>query len=121
MNRTCQEAIEGLGANKTKVAITRIGKSIGPLINILDTFDDINGVRKEIHHHSKPSCDKDIDKIMVVKQLTTKAVFKCVPRRNGHASFKKLKQPILSTLNKDNFKKWMIKRIKSINLSPLLV
>ena len=39
VNRTVKTIIQGLGANKTDNAITRAGKSVGPLSHILAAFD----------------------------------------------------------------------------------
>ena len=119
MNRVVKEAIKGLGSNKTPAAIQRIGKSLGPLINALDTFDEDNKVKAESHHHSKPPCYQDIQ--ILVKELTEKAVFRVVHNRKPHDSFKKMKHPLLATVKERDLRKWMIKHIKVFNMSPLLV
>ena len=38
--------IHGMGANKTEMSIRRIGKSIGPIKMILDSFNENNGVSR---------------------------------------------------------------------------
>ena len=39
LNRVCKEAIAGLGVNKTKKAIIRVGNSLGMICPVLAQFD----------------------------------------------------------------------------------
>lgn len=43
LNRTCKDAINHLGANKTPNAITRTGKAVSGLTAIVRNFDQLNG------------------------------------------------------------------------------
>ena len=85
LNRACKFAIAGLGANSTPQAITRIGKCIGPLMQICEQYDDVFSPHKLSGSHSLPDITKDIK--AVVKELTqTSAVFQFKKGR-FHSSF----------------------------------
>ena len=44
LNKLAKVAVEGLGPNKTEKAIQRVGKAIGTMAGMIDTFDTINNV-----------------------------------------------------------------------------
>ena len=67
LNRLIKTAIEGLGANKSKKAITRAGKAVGSLCSVLDSFDREADVPTPSGKHSEESRQKDLNKI--VEQL----------------------------------------------------
>ena len=52
LNKRVKVAIEGLGANKSKKAITRTGKAMGVLIKVVDSFDYEAGVTVPSGKHS---------------------------------------------------------------------
>ena len=72
LNRSCNDAVKHLGANKTPKAIVRCGKAIGGLTAILKYFDEITGISTS-GAHSRQSDIEDLDKI--VKELMEKEVF----------------------------------------------
>ena len=39
LNHVCKQAVRGIGANKMKESVTRIGKAIGPLAEVTSNFD----------------------------------------------------------------------------------
>ena len=59
LNRACKVAIKGLGANKTEKSITRIGKAIGPLVDITTNSIRVYSARNpnlvggRWHHHRR--------------------------------------------------------------------
>ena len=57
MNRVAKTAIEGLGANRSEKAITRVGKAI---TSTLDNFDPVNNVPAVSGAHSVKSSAKDL-------------------------------------------------------------
>ena len=63
-------AVEGLGANKSKKAITRVGKAIGTTSSTLDYFDTVNNVPAVSAAHSVKSSDKDLHKINQLRYST---------------------------------------------------
>ena len=60
LNRVAKMAIWGLGVNKTAKSVTRIGKSIGVLKKVLDTFDEQNSVPSVSGAHISRSSQKDL-------------------------------------------------------------
>ena len=72
LNRACKDAIRGLGTNKTKKSITRIGKAIGPLMDITSNYDQsvLNKVRKS-NRHKVEAVEKD--KRIVMNELMGRA------------------------------------------------
>ena len=64
INRTVKTIIQGLGANKTDNAITRAGKSVGPLSDILAAFDGEAGVASIRGKHAEKSELKDLYQIV---------------------------------------------------------
>ncbi len=73
MNRTVKTIIDGLGANKTDTAIVRAGKSVGPVSDILSTFNDEAGVGPISGKHAEKSQLNDLHQI--VNQLMESEVF----------------------------------------------
>ena len=67
MNRQIQSAVGGLGANKTPKAIIRVGKAIGVLSSVTESFDVEVGVATPSGKHSEESMQKDLKKIVVSK------------------------------------------------------
>lgn len=65
LNRSCKDAIRGLGANKTEKSITRIGKALGPLMSVMSNYDT-SVVEKELKasRHKVASAEKDMKLIM---------------------------------------------------------
>ena len=113
LNKLAKVAIEGLGANKSEKAITRVGKAIGTMTDTLENFDAINKVPAESGVHSKSSSEKDQNK--VVKQLVKSKVFDIVPGRK-HKSFPNIKTNCIRTLLEDDLKEWMVKHYANILL-----
>ena len=111
LNRVIKDAIRGLGANKTEVAIVRAGKALGTLEPVLRQFDAENKVKKPSGAHKPPSAEKDGQQI--IEQLLKTDIFseKLLPNPRYHTSFPKPKD-FLHSLDK-KFMEWMIKHLKS--------
>lgn len=77
LNHLVKTAIQGLRANKTETAITRVGRVLRVLAPFLDNFDSENGLTKESGRHGKPSEEKDIQ--ILLKDLSS--AFKVIPKR----------------------------------------
>ena len=107
MNRICKNAVYGLQANKTPSAIVRIGKSLGPLTDILLEFDDMNDVSAPSGAHHRPSITKERD--MMIKVLQEGAVFKQLELRK-HESFPKVKV-LLHSLKNEDLKIWVMEHM----------
>ncbi len=63
LNRLCKTSIQGLGANKSKKAIIRVGKTIGVTDNLLSNFDCENNVPPVSDNHNAKSMEKDLTTI----------------------------------------------------------
>ena len=113
LNRLCKDMIHGMGANKTERSIHRIGKSIGPIKVILDSFDENNDVSRGSGAHS--IAERKRDQAAIIKQLMESKIFHFHGNRS-HKSFKAFKSPITKEINKDDLKKWMIDRLKKFTL-----
>ena len=59
LNHVCKQAVRGIGANKTKESITRIGKAIGPLAEVTSNFDRDVLTLSNNGHHKVASAKKD--------------------------------------------------------------
>ena len=53
LNRLCKEAIKGLGANKTKSGIIRVGKVLNTIDTIITNCDIENDIIPPSGKHSK--------------------------------------------------------------------
>ena len=113
LNKIAKVAIEGLGANKSEKAITRVGKAIGTMTSTLDQFDTVNNVPAESGAQSKKSSEKDLHK--VVNQLVKSRVFNIIPGRK-HKSFPNIKTNYIRTLSEKNLKDWMIMHYANVLL-----
>ncbi len=67
LNRVCKEAVRGLRANKTEKAITKIGKTFGTVVPVLDNYDTKNRVTHVSGAHKVPSSGKYVN--MIIKHL----------------------------------------------------
>ena len=73
LNRLLKDAIGALGANKTLKAITRLGKCIAPLGDLLDNYDNIHKITTHGADHFAPSSEKDM--MCIIKELNSAEVF----------------------------------------------
>ena len=67
----CKDAVNHLGANKIPQAIVRVGKSLGPLTDILEQFDR----SVEIHVSGSHTCSNSKDPHIIVEELSKRNVF----------------------------------------------
>ena len=113
LNRTVKTIIQGLGANKTDNAITRAGKSVGPLSDILAAFDGEAGVASISGKHAEESELKDL--YQIVDQLMESEVFD--GGLQNHKSFLNLKANITRILPEKDLKNWIINNFSKHGLS----
>ena len=87
LNRLVKTAMEGLGANKANInAMTRIGKAVGLLSHIIQSFDEETNVSWPSGKHTKKNWDGD--PLKIIDELSGAAdIFK---KRTStvHTSFK---------------------------------
>ena len=83
LNRVCKTAVTSLGANKSQKAIVRVGKTIGTLTTVLDSFDKEHKVSNTSDGHTVRSDEKDLK--TVVNELHNMQAFVIKPgRQTGH-------------------------------------
>ena len=111
LNRVAKTAVEGLGANKSKKAIIRVGKAVGTLSTLLENFDKQHHVSVPSGHHSKKSISKDLKEILRI--LQNQEVFKQKEGRR-HKSFCKLQRNIIRQIREVDLKDWMIQRFATM-------
>lgn len=109
INRLVKTAINGLGANKSEKAITRVGRAIGVLASAIHSYDDQLGVPAQSGKHSTKKSQPKIlkDLTAVVDQLLECDVF---DQKHRHTAFPNLKANLMQTLDENDFKKWMVRR-----------
>lgn len=84
LNRMVKDSIKGLGTNKTRTAVTRVGRALGTIVPILENFDSDNNVPTLSGAHAKLDSTKDIE--IVAKELVGVQVFSNIPGRK-HLKF----------------------------------
>ena len=97
-----KSSLAGLGSNVTEEAVKWVGKSIGHSVKILRQFDHVNDIKERSGHHSRSSCERDLQ--IMLKQLhEVSKVFKKIPGR-AHLNFLKLKRNATQQLLLHNLK-----------------
>ena len=92
LNRVLKTAIKGLGANKTNKGIVRVGKCIGVISHLLDTFDKQTDIAQNSSTHKVLSFEK-------LRELVDTSVFQEIGYRQ-HNSFQNFKTNQMRNLNK---------------------
>ena len=110
LNRIAKDAIKSLGANKTERAIKRVGKVIGTIAPLLQSFDVEYKVKKVSGAHKRASVMKDTS--IIVNELVKYEIFSSVDGRQ-HPSFKSPKD-LLHAKSSDELLEWMVNRMKKI-------
>ena len=106
-NRTAKAAIQCLGANKSKKAIIRVGKSPGSLLKVLNHFDRENKVELTSGHHTQKKASKDL--ATVIQQLVEANVLSII-RLRRHENFPNFTANTINMLKEENVKEWMLER-----------
>lgn len=104
LNRVVKDCIAGLGANKTEAAVTKVGKALGTLAPVLETFDADNHVKLPSGAHRAPSWIKDRD--LIVERLVQNEAFSIKEDRQ-HPTFKNPRD-FLHSLKHETLIKWMV-------------
>ena len=110
LNRLVKTAIEGLGANKSKQAITRAGKAIGLLAMITQSFDKEVSVSSSSGKHSQKSLHRDL--IKIIEELLQQPIFNS-DTTEIHKSFTSMKKNVIKKLKEGKMKAWMIEKFIS--------
>ena len=101
LNPIAKAAIQCLGANKSKKAIIRVGKSLGSLLKVLNHFDTENKVELTSGHHTQKKASKDL--ATVIEQLVEANVFGII-RLRRHEIFKIFTANTINMLKEEKVK-----------------
>lgn len=108
LNREIKNGIDHLGCNKTKSAITRLGKVIGSLTPILNNFDEENDVKEHHTRHKAPS-DKD-EVYKIVDHLKKHKVF-CYCDGRKYSYFRNVFTSLLHKSKENELVAWITTHI----------
>ena len=111
LNRTVKSVLGHQGSNLTPKTIHRIGKCVGPLLNVCKQFDAISSVRQPSGKHTRASHEKDLKRI--VNQLQSSDVFTKCPGRK-HNEFKSVMGSIIERMDKNDFCSWLQNHLKEV-------
>lgn len=112
LNRSCKEAIVGLGANVTPKAIQRVGRCIGPLTAVCQQFDESGSIPPTAGTHSCAALEKDWN--AVVGELMKYNAFAELPGRK-HDTFKTFKGSLTDKISGESLVSWMDEEMNSNN------
>ena len=112
LNRLCKSSLTNLGANISDKAVLRVGKCLGEMTKIVDSYDSENGVPHQSGKHAPKSEKIDRDKIL--EQLNDIQVFTPTPGRK-HRTFYNFRANPVRKLSSTKLKKWMEKQLAKIN------
>lgn len=103
LNRVLKNGVQNLSANKTEKAITRLGKCVGTVAQVLRTYDEEHNVGTKSSHHKAASSDKDL------QQLVTEFVINTPFTEMKGRKLKrfKLKTTLMNSLKEDVMETWM--------------
>lgn len=87
INRACKTVLRNLGSNLTEKSLERVGRCIGPVVNVTNRFDSETDIAPEHTLHSAASVKQDLDAIVAL--LIQEDVFEESKDRK-HKSFPKL-------------------------------
>ena len=110
LNRVLKDGIKGLGANKTERAITRLGKCIDSIDQVLTNYDEYHDVRHTSDHHTATSPEKDIE--LVMSELVKVRPF-AYNKGRSHKRVK-LNKGVLKSLKSSEFHTWMEEKWQSL-------
>ena len=111
LNRVLKDGIRGLGANKTDRAITRLGKCIDSVDQVLTNFDVHHNVHTTSDYHTAASLQKDID--IIVEELSKNVRPFSHTKGRCHKKIKVTKH-LTKTLDKEVFQSWMGNKWKQL-------
>ena len=107
LNKACKNSIGGFGSNLSTERIQMVGRSLGTLVPILDSFDIEKNVSKSYGQHAPVSSEEDIT--ILVYQLQQSEVFTS-SRSREHASFQ-VKKTVLYSKSRKQILKWILTHI----------
>ena len=110
LNRIAKDAIKSLGANKTKRAIERVGKSIGMLSPLLHQFDQEHGLKPISGAHHRANLQKDLG--IIVAELMKVDIFSIQADRK-YPTFQSPRD-LLHVKSDSDVRDWMVSRLETL-------
>ena len=107
LNRLCKDAVEGLGANKVEKAITRVGKCIQMVSDVMDQYDKSHTSKTDSGKHTCRSNQSDFERML--KRINEANVFQSNPGRK-HKAFPYLSNSLTSCIGMETMKEWILER-----------
>ena len=111
INRLFKDDVNTFRANLTENSIKRSAQAIGPMMKIIDHFDQALDVKQDAGWHTMLDLNEDFN--LVLNELQKQEIFKQKPGRQ-HASFTNFSCDPFKSLKKDpkKLQLWLIKRRK---------
>ena len=103
-NGVGKKIVQRMGANKTVAAISKVCKAVSGIKDIIDNYDEKEGIQKQSVYHTKIDSLKE-EKEMI-NDLKTLRPFKHTPGRKHHSFPGILRHPF-RYLNQSEFCKWL--------------
>ena len=110
LNRIAKDAIKSLGANKTKRAIERVGKSVGMLSPLLHQFDQEHGLKPISGAHHRANLQKDLG--IIVAELMKVDIFSIQADRK-YPTFQSPRD-LLHVKSDSDVCDWMVSRLETL-------
>lgn len=111
LNRVCKNAVDGLGANKTPNALTRVGKVVGVLDEVMKKFDEDNNIAERSGKHTVSSYAKDMKTIVGV--LLNEHVLQYSQKRYHH-SYPNIQRNPISLIDREALLSWMYTQLNKL-------
>ena len=109
INKQCKQSMGTLGSNISDRSVSRIGKSIGQVMEVSQQFDRTNGVHEDSGRHPRRTVEADMKKLVTQLHAESK-VFHYHPKRK-HAHFKRMQANMTRKLPLSNLKSWMEEQV----------
>lgn len=97
-NRVFKENINTFRSNISEKSISRSSQAIGPIQQLIDTFDKVDKLKQPSGKHIRPSVTKDFE--IILQTLKTENVFTHTTRRE-HVYFKEFNADPFAKLKAD--------------------
>lgn len=108
LNRVCKNAVANLSSNITPSSFKRVGKCVGTLKELLESFDKEFNIATVSGKHAVQSSEKDCN--LMLKQLLEENVFEQIDGKS-HNSFCNIDYNLLRSIKEKPLQKWMVEKI----------
>ena len=109
INKHCKQSMGNLGSNISEKSVSRIGRSIGELIQVTHQFDLVNKIKEDSGHHPRRTVAQDMTKLLAQLHTDTR-VFNYVSGRK-HSVFNKMQVNMTRGLKVAKLKEWVNEQV----------